>query len=68
MQLPNGKAVVLRLRCHPILTTLPDCSTYDFYNHLEITHNVATRDDPDLEVYVPFRQETSSKVAVRKKL
>ena len=67
MQLPNGKAVVLRMRCHPILTTLPDCSAYDFYNHLEITHNVATRDDPDLEVYMPsdYKLETTN---VRKKI
>lgn len=53
MQLPDGKAIILRMRCHPIYTTIPDCSTYEFYDRLDITKDVPTRDDPDLEPYIP---------------
>lgn len=53
MNLEDGKAIVLRLRCNPILTTLEDCSSYEFYQNLIKYYEEPVRSDNELIPYIP---------------
>lgn len=53
MKLEDGKAVVIRMRMNPMLTTLPDCSEYDFYDLLDYYLEEPERHDEALIPYIP---------------
>lgn len=53
MKLEDGKAIVIRMRMNPMLTTLEDCSTYEFYNELQYYLDEPSRNDGPLEPYIP---------------
>lgn len=57
MKLEDGKAIVIRMRMNPMLTTLEDCSKYDFYQDLEFYLDEPMRDDGPLIAYIPEVKE-----------
>lgn len=59
MKLEDGKAIVIRMRMNPILTTLEDCSQYDFFDTLEYTLEEPVRNDGTLIAYIPDIEQKS---------
>lgn len=57
MKLEDGKAIVIRMRMNPMLTTLDDCSRYDFYDTLEYYLDEPVRIDEPLIAYIPDIEE-----------
>lgn len=53
MKLEDGKAIVIRMRMNPMLTSLADCSEYDFYETLEYYLEEPERLDGALIPYIP---------------
>lgn len=58
MKLEDGKAIVIRMRMNPMLTTLEDCSQYDFYDSLKFYLEEPVRNDGPLIAYIPEIEST----------
>lgn len=59
MKLEDGKAIVIRMRMNPMLTTLEDCSQYEFYKNLEYYNEEPIRNDGTLIAYIPLIKAVS---------
>lgn len=53
MMLPDGDAIVIRMRTNPIYTSLDDCSRYEFYRAMKKCTEEPMRTDPELIPYIP---------------
>ncbi len=60
MKLEDGKAIVIRMRMNPMLTTLTDCSEYDFYDTLNYYVDEPIRNDGVLVPYIPDTQHSQN--------